>query len=100
MQRFFTGVLMVLVVSGIAGAARAEDAAANPILDKAIKALGGEANLSKLEAYSIKSKGTITFGGNENELISESTVAGLDRFRQEFEVGPQGNQFKGVVVLN
>jgi hypothetical protein len=100
MQRFFSGVFMALVVSGIAGAARAEDAAVNSILDKAIKALGGEAKLGKLEAYSTKSKGTITFGGNENHLISESTVAGLDRFRQEFEVESQGNQFKGVVVLN
>ena len=91
---------MALVVSGIAGAARADDAAVNSILDKAIQALGGEAKLSKLEAYSIKSKGTVIFGGNENQLVSESTVAGLDRFRQEFEVGSQGNQFKGVVVLN
>ena len=100
MQRFYSGVLMALVVSGIAGAARAEDAAVNSILDKAIKALGGEAKLSKLEAYSTKAKGTITFGGNENQLLSESTVAGLDRFRQKFEVESQGNQFQGVVVVN
>ncbi len=100
MQRFFSGVFLALVVFGIAGAVRAEDAAVNSILDKAIKALGGEAKLSKLEAYSIKSKGTVAFGGNENKIVSESTVAGLDRFRQEFEVESQGNQFQGVFVLN
>jgi hypothetical protein len=79
---------------------RADDTAVNAILDKAIKALGGQAKLSKLQAYSTKSKGTITFGGSETELIAESTVAGLDRFRQEFELESQGNQFKGVLVLN
>jgi hypothetical protein len=100
MKRFFSGVLLAFVVSGIARTARAEDGKVNSILDKAIKALGGEAKLSKLVAYSTKAKGTITFGGNENHLTSESTVAGLDRFRQEFEVESQGNQFKGVVVLN
>jgi hypothetical protein len=91
---------LALVVSGIAGVARGDDAAVNAVLDKAIQALGGEAKLSKLEAYSIKSKGTVIFGGNENQLVSESTIAGLDRFRQEFELGSQGNQFKGILVLN
>ncbi|HEY3965364.1 MAG TPA: hypothetical protein VGM05_12485 [Planctomycetaceae bacterium] len=100
MQRFFSAVFAALVACGITGAARAEDPAVSAILDKAIKALGGEAKLSKLEAYSIKSKGTVTFGGNENTIVSESTIAGLDRFRQEFEVGSQGNQFQGLFVLN
>jgi len=110
MQRIFTREFRALVVAALAvsvihvsvfsGAARADDAAVNAVLDKAIKALGGEAKLSKLHAYSTRSKGTITFGGVENQLIAESTVAGIDRFRQEFEVEAQGNQFKGVVVLN
>ena len=68
---------------------------AKSILDKGIKALGGEEKLAKAEAYSWKSKGTINFNGNENEFNGEVTVKGLDHFRREF-----GNdQFNGVIVL-
>ncbi len=100
MRRFPAAVFVAVAISGMAGAARADDAAVNAILDKAIKALGGEAKLSKLEAYSTKAKGTITFGGNENQVLSESTIAGMDRFRQDFEIESNGNQFKGLVILN
>jgi len=100
MQRFLSAMFVVLIAFAMSDSVRADDAAVNAILDKAIKALGGEAKLSKLQAYSTKSKGVITFGGNENQLVAEATVAGIDRFRQEFEVEAQGNQFKGVVVLN
>ena len=77
------------------GPTRAADGDAKSILDKAIKALGGEEKLAKVEAYSWKSKGTVTFNGNENESKTEVTVKGLDHFRREF-----GNdKFHGVVVL-
>jgi hypothetical protein len=100
MQRFFSGVFVAVVVFGMAGGVRADEQEVKAILDKAIKALGGEAKLGKLEAYSTKSKGTITFNGSDNQIASESTVAGLDRFRNEFEGDFGGNKFKGIVVLN
>jgi hypothetical protein len=56
-----------------------EDAAA--ILDKAIKAAGGEEKLSKVEAFQSKGKGKITFGDNTNDFKSQTTVQGLDRYR-------------------
>src|SRR5258706_9762575 len=46
--------------------ARADDA--NAVIDKAIKALGGEEQLAKVKAAAWKSKGTITFQGNDNEV--------------------------------
>jgi hypothetical protein len=100
MQRFFSFVFAALVISGVADSGRADDAEVKAILDKAIKALGGEAKLGKLEAYSTKSKGTITFNGNDNQVATEATVAGLNRFRSEFEGEFAGNKVKGVVVLN
>jgi hypothetical protein len=100
MQRFLAAMFVMFIALIMANSLRADDAAVNAVLDKAIKALGGEARLGKLEAYSTRSKGTITFGGNENQLVAETTIAGIDRFRQEFEVESQGNQFKGVVILN
>ena len=98
MQRSFSAVLAALLVFGLAGAVRADTQEVTAILDKALKALGGEAKLGKVAAYSSKSKGTITF--NDNQFTSESTVQGLDRFRSEFEGEFGGNKVKGVVVLN
>jgi hypothetical protein len=76
--------------------AQADDKDAKAILDKAIKALGGEEKLGKAEAFSWKSKGIVIFNGNESESNTEMTVKGLDHLHREF-----GNdQFHGSVVLS
>jgi hypothetical protein len=75
--------------------ARAGDDAAKAVLEKGIKALGGEEKLAKVDAFSIKTKGTYNFGGNENEMTSDAIVKGLDHIKREF-----GNDnFHGVMVL-
>jgi len=94
------GALVVAVLSGLGSQTRADDAGANAILDKAIKALGGEEKLSKAKAATWKAKGTISFNGNENQFSSQMTIDGLDRFRSEFEGTFNGNDVKGVTVLN
>jgi hypothetical protein len=93
----FLGVALAtaLLFVGI-GPAQADDQDAKSIVDKAIKALGGEEKLGKVNAFSWKGKGTITFNGNENDFTSEMTFKGLDQYRREF-----GNdQFTGIVVLD
>jgi hypothetical protein len=100
MARFIVGGLvaaaaLVLVGPGLA----ADDKGANAILDKAIKALGGEEKLSKVKAASWKTKGTITLMGNDNEVSTLTTMQGLDHFRQEIEGDFGGNQVKGVTIL-
>jgi hypothetical protein len=99
MQRFIGAALAAALVIGIALPARADDNDAKAIIDKAIKALGGEEKLAKLKAYSWKAKGAITFGGNDNEFTSQATVQGLDHFRSEFDGDFGGNKVKGVTVL-
>ena len=90
-QRFWPVAAALLAV--MIGQARADDKDAKAILDKAIAALGGEEKLGKAQAFSWKSKGTVVFNGNENEMNNEVTVKGLDHFRREF-----GNdQFHGLV---
>jgi hypothetical protein len=87
--------LAAALLAVMIGQARADDKDAKAILDKAITALGGEEKLGKAQAFSWKSKGTVVFNGNENEMNNEVTVKGLDHFRREF-----GNdQFHGVVVI-
>jgi hypothetical protein len=87
--------LLAALLAVMIGQARADDKDAKAILDKAIAAMGGEEKLGKAQAFSWKSKGTIVFNGNENEMSNDVTVKGLDHFRREF-----GNdQFHGVVVI-
>jgi hypothetical protein len=100
MKWFLGAVLAALLVVGLGGKAKtADDKDVSAILDKAIKALGGEEKLSKVKAASWKTKGTISFGGNDNEFSGASTVQGLDHFRSTFEGEFGGNKIEGVTVL-
>jgi hypothetical protein len=100
MKRFSLALCVVVFFIGFGAQARADEAGATAVLDKAIKALGGEAKLAKAGAYSRKGKGTITLGGNESDITSESTVQGLDHYRNEFEGEFNGNKVQGLVILN
>ena len=70
--------------SMVVGLVRADEKDAKAILDRAIKASGGEEKLAKVEAFSWKSKGIVIFNGNENESSNQVTVKGLDHYRREF----------------
>ncbi len=100
MKRLVGTLLSAVLVLGSSGVLRAADAKdATAILDKAIKALGGEEKLSKVKAVTWKSKGKLTFGDNESPFTAQTTVLGLDRYRGEFEGEFGGNSIKGVTVL-
>lgn len=98
MRPIFAILVLFLVCDVSALANAADDAAA--VVDKAIKALGGEAKFSKAKAFTWKTKGTIRFGDNENHFNAETTLAALDRVRQEFGGDFGGNPVKAVVVLD
>ena len=100
MRRFLGAVVAAAFVTGLGGPARAaDDQDKKAILDKAIKALGGQEKLGKVKVVSWKAKGHINFGGNESAITSQVTVQGLDHSRQEFEGEFMGNKVKGVTVL-
>jgi hypothetical protein len=100
MKRLLGAVLVTLIVLGLGERVRAaDDKDAKAILDKAIKALGGEENLSKVKAASWKAQGKITFNGEDNPFTSQTTMQGLDHYRGEFEGEFGGNKIKGVTVL-
>lgn len=93
-------VAAALIASGFGQLAQADEKQAQAIVAKAIQAIGGEAKLAKAKAISWKTKGTLHFGDNANKYTAQATVAGLDKFRQEFEGEFGGNPVKGVVVLD
>jgi hypothetical protein len=91
MKRIVLAVFTTVLLTGPARPTWADEKDPQAVLDKAIKALGGEEKLQKA---------TISFGGNENEMSFHSTVQGLDHYRGEIEGKFGENEFKGVVVLN
>jgi hypothetical protein len=100
MKPFLAVVLAIFFVTVAGGPARADDKDPNVILDKAIKAMGGEEKLKKLDAMTWKSKVSIIINGDSNDFTGNSTVQGLDHYRTEFEGKFQDMPFKGVVVIN
>jgi hypothetical protein len=97
-MKWFLGAMLATAL--VSGPARADDQDAKAILDKGIKALGGEEKLGKGGAFSWKAKGTITIEGNDNPISTQSTVQGLDHYRTEFEGEFGGNTIKVVTVLH
>lgn len=94
MKRFlFAGLVAIVASASWAGAARADEAEAAVVIDKAIKALGGEAKLAKAGTFVRKAKGTITINGNDNEVTSETTTQALDHNRIEIEGKRNGQKF-------
>jgi hypothetical protein len=100
MARFLGVVVVAALLSGLGSPARGGDEKdTKAILDKAIKALGGEEKLAKVKGATWKSKGTISFGGNDSEFTLRGTVQGLDHSRQEFEGDFGGMKVTGVTVV-
>ncbi len=97
-QQLLRGLLAALVLAFAGQAVRAEEGA-NAVLDKAIKAMGGEETLGKIKAISSKSKGTINIMGNDNPFSAVTIIEGLSHSKQEFEGEFGGNKIKGSSVV-
>src|SRR5437588_842642 len=100
MVRFSVAALAFIFALAGGHALRADEAEVKAVLDKAIKALGGEEKLAKAKALKFKTRETISFNGNDSEVSGETTVQGLHQRRSEFEGEFNGNKFKGVTVVN
>jgi hypothetical protein len=100
MKAFLCATLTLVFVTAAGRSAQADDKDPNAILDKAIKAAGGEEKLKKLDATTWKTKASIIFNGDTNPVSLHSTVQGLDHYRVEIDGEFGGNPIKGVVILN
>ncbi len=99
MKRLLGTFLSIALVSGLCVTARADDKDAQAILDKAIKALGGEEKLKKVEAFTVKTKGTINFGGNESDYKGTLTARGLEHLRRESEMEINGESRTFLMIV-
>jgi hypothetical protein len=99
-MRYLGALVIAVVVSSVALPLRADEQAAKAVIEKGIKALGGEEKLKKADSFTWKSKGTITFGGNDSEFTTESTIQGLDHYHSEFNGEFNGNAVKAIAIIN
>jgi hypothetical protein len=97
MTRSICAVCALALIAGPARAGDVKDPAT--ILDKAIKALGGANALAKVKAYTWKSKGTISLGGNDSEFTLQGALRGIDHARQEFELNINDMKVVGLTVI-
>jgi len=100
MKQFPRVVLAATVLAILSSPAPADDKQVKAVLDKAIKAHGGEAKLAKIKALTWKGKGKISIADNDTPFTNQVTIDGLDRIRAEFEGEFGGNKVKGVTVVN
>jgi hypothetical protein len=99
MTRLIGAAVAMALVLGLTGPTRADDKDANAILDKAIKAMGGEEKLKKALTFTQSAKGTIAIMGMDSEITTRMSVQDIDHTRQEFEGNFGGNAVKGITVL-
>jgi hypothetical protein len=91
--------LIAALFCGLAPSARADDQDPKAIVEKGIKALGGEEKLAKAHNVTWKAKVKMYFGDNENAMTTDSTAEGLDRYRSQIEGKFGDNEFKGLIVV-
>jgi hypothetical protein len=86
-MRQFLGVLVAAIFLCIeSGPARAGQDDANAILDKAIKAMGGEEKLGKIVAFTWTTSGSMKVNGRKSDMEVVMIFNGLNQARRDFHV--------------
>ncbi len=101
MARILVALVLTVSIPVLGRTVWADDPDATAILDKAMKAMGGEDMLKKIEAAIWKSKGKLRLGDNtEHDFTGQTIMQGLDRVRSEVEIEVLGQKHMMLAVLN
>jgi hypothetical protein len=102
MRAVVRGGLGVLLLASTAGLLRAGDnkAEIKQVLDKAIKAAGGQAKVARLRAVTFKGKADLTIGDEQINLNHEVSARGWDKYRVQLEVQSNGRNVTILLVMN
>jgi hypothetical protein len=98
MRMLFRSALALTVLTFVGAAAQAQDAKA--VIEKAVKAQGGEDNLKKFPAARVKAKGSMELMGVEIEFSLDSSVQNPDKFRNDINLEVMGQKITIVQVYN
>ncbi len=91
-------IVATLLLSVVALPARAADDP-RAVVARAIKALGGEAALSKASAFTYRMKVALFIQGKEGAATGRITMDNSRRYRQDFRSEVGGNKVTGVLML-
>ncbi len=97
MRRIIAATFVAVLGVTFGGSVRADDAA-NAVIDKAVKALGGAEKLGKMTAFTFDAKGKIFIMDNESDVSIKATYQGIDHMRQEINLSFGGMDVKGFSV--
>lgn len=101
MRRVLGGSFVLSVFMATAASVWADDqAAVRSIIDKAMKASGGEEKLAKYKAATWKGKGKINVGGVEIEFTLEAAAQPPKQSRMKSEGEFSGTKFERTQVVN
>jgi hypothetical protein len=100
MKRVFASVFVLFLSSPGSFAVGADEPTPSAIVDKGIKALGGEEKLKKAVAMSWKTKGLMSIQGNDIDFSSQAMAQGIDKIKSELELDFNGNAMKATVVMS
>jgi hypothetical protein len=94
------GLLVALAAPAADEKADEKAAEATAILDKGIKALGGEEKLAKVKGATWKGKGKVYWTSEPLDFTGEWAIQAPDRFRAVLESKFNGLEFKQTRILN
>jgi hypothetical protein len=101
MRSLVCGSLVVCLHLVCLGAVRAEEKdEAKAVVDKALKAMGGEAKVAKLKAGTWKAKMTASEGGNDISITTDGTWQGLNQYHINAEATFDGRTENVTFVIN
>jgi hypothetical protein len=100
MGSILNATLVCCLPLALAGPAQPADADARAIIEKAVKAVGGEDRLGKFPASTWKGKGKHFGMGEGIEFITESAMALPERLRSATDFEVQGMKIQFVMVIN
>jgi hypothetical protein len=101
MRSYLSLSLSACVLVAYVGVSRGDEAAdAKAVIDKALKASGGEAKLSKIKAMMMKSKGTYYGMGDGLEYTAVSYWQAPDKEREEISFEADGKKMTLIFVFD
>jgi hypothetical protein len=101
MYRFRHAIAALGFVFALGAPARADDAAdARKIVEKAVKAHGGQDKLDKFKGQTIKFKGTFHGMGEGIPMTGEVTSSGMDKQKIDMEIEAGGMKIPIVIVFD
>jgi hypothetical protein len=100
MRRLLLPLFSAIVFLSPLPTVRAADDEARAIIDKAIKAHGGEEVLSKYKAGQFKNKGKLSLGGAEVEFTQNVSFMLPDKFKEALEMKIGGQDVNIVTLAN